>query len=241
MDMDGRGGYRGWSQRLAERIATTQSGLLYANLAVRGRTTRQIREQQLERALALHPDLATLFSGTNDVMQRRFDVSGFATDVREMQRALREAGATVVTFTLPDLSPLLLVARPFAPRIRAMNEALRDACRATGTRCVDFAAHAVATDPRLWNEDRIHANPAGHARIAEALAEALELPGSSDEWRSPLPPEPAPVPIAEVGRQLAWALRHLLPWAWQGLLAPRSTDQRPGKRPQLAPVTSLDA
>ncbi|MBC8012292.1 MAG: SGNH/GDSL hydrolase family protein, partial [Burkholderiales bacterium] len=37
-DPDGAGGYRGWSQRLAERIDATQDGgerLLYANLAAR--------------------------------------------------------------------------------------------------------------------------------------------------------------------------------------------------------------
>src|ERR1051325_9561305 len=36
-DPDGQGGYRGWADRLAERIARSQAEpLLYANLAVRG-------------------------------------------------------------------------------------------------------------------------------------------------------------------------------------------------------------
>uniref|UniRef100_UPI00404B9C84 GDSL-type esterase/lipase family protein n=1 Tax=Cephaloticoccus sp. TaxID=1985742 RepID=UPI00404B9C84 len=71
-DPDGNGGYRGWSQRLAERIDTAQGGgLHYANLAVRGLTTRQVRDQQLEAALAMQPDIATLFCGTNDVTALR--------------------------------------------------------------------------------------------------------------------------------------------------------------------------
>ena len=57
-DPDGRGGYRGWSDRLGERIARAQGSLLYANLAVRGRTAREVREEQLEQGLALRPDLA---------------------------------------------------------------------------------------------------------------------------------------------------------------------------------------
>src|SRR6185437_2615910 len=77
-DPDGRGGYRGWSQRLAERLAQVQDGLLYANLAIRGRTTRQIRDQQLGPALAMRPDLATVFSGTNDVVARSFDLAAVA-------------------------------------------------------------------------------------------------------------------------------------------------------------------
>src|SRR5512134_3609654 len=72
-DGDPERGYRGWSRRLAERISAAQGGLLYANLAARGLTTREIRERQLPRALALRPDLATLFSGTNDVLALRFD------------------------------------------------------------------------------------------------------------------------------------------------------------------------
>lgn len=47
-DPDGRGGYRGWANRLAERIATEPGELLYANLAVRGRKTREVLEEQLE-------------------------------------------------------------------------------------------------------------------------------------------------------------------------------------------------
>lgn len=46
-DPDGAGGYRGWSQRLAERIHALQGNLLYANLGVRGLTTVQVRERQL--------------------------------------------------------------------------------------------------------------------------------------------------------------------------------------------------
>lgn len=49
-DPDGAGGYRGWSQRLAERIAATQGGLHYANLAVRGLTTAQVRAPARRRA-----------------------------------------------------------------------------------------------------------------------------------------------------------------------------------------------
>ena len=238
MDPDGHGGYRGWSQRLAERIAGGQGGLLYANLAVRGLTTREIRERQLERARALRPDLATLFSGTNDVMRARFDAAAFAADVRAMQGALRAGGATVLTFTLPDLTPLLPIARLFAQRIRAVNDAVRSACTETGTRLVDFAAHPVTTDPRLWNDDRIHANPAGHARIADALAEALGLPDSDAAWREPLPVLPPAGFAATFAREAGWTVRYLLPSVALGLLARRRAPYRPGKRPELTPVES---
>ena len=49
-------GYRGFADRLAARLAREQPALLYANLGIRGRKMRQIREEQLEPALALEPD-----------------------------------------------------------------------------------------------------------------------------------------------------------------------------------------
>lgn len=218
----GSGGYVGWSRRLAARIATAQGGLLYANLGVGGLSTREIRESQLAPALALEPDLASLFSGTNDVLRARFDVAAFAADVRAMQQALRATGATVITFSLPDLSPLLPWARPLAGRILAMNTALRAACAETGTILVDFAAHAIATDARLWHPDRIHANPAGHARIEAALAHALALPGTDRTWADPLPELPREPALRVLGRELGWAARYLLPWAL-ALVVPRGS------------------
>src|SRR6266850_2929843 len=81
-DPDGAGGYRGWANRLAESVAAAQAApLLYANLAVRGLSTRQVRERQLDRAVALRPDLVTLFSGTNDVIAWHFDPGAVTRDV----------------------------------------------------------------------------------------------------------------------------------------------------------------
>lgn len=226
IDPDGRGGYRGWSRRLAARIAAAQGELLYANLAVKGLTTREILETQLAPALALRPDLATLFAGTNDVIARTFDVSAFARDTETMQRALRDAGATVLTFTLPDLTPLIPLASRIAPRIRALGGALREVSARTGTRLVDLAAEPVATDRRLWNADRIHANPAGHARIAEALAHALGLPGASAAWSAPFEPPLADGALARGAREVAWWARYLLPW-WLGRLVATGRARAP--------------
>ncbi len=88
-DPDGRGGYRGWANRLAEHLARAQGGLLHANLAIRGRRGPQIREEQLDRALSMSPDLVTFFSGTNDVVGRRFDIDAVAAEIRDRAPASR--------------------------------------------------------------------------------------------------------------------------------------------------------
>jgi lysophospholipase L1-like esterase len=235
-DPDGAGGYRGWSQRLAEKIAAAQGGLRYANLGVRGLTTAQVRERQLSAALAMRPDLATLFCGTNDVTALSFDAERVAADIEHMQRDLVAAGATVLSFTLPDLTPLMPLARLIAPRIAVLNHALARASRNTGSILVDFATHAAATDRRLWSEDRIHANSEGHARIAEALAHALRLPGSGEAWKQPLPALAVQTRRQWWAAEVRWIGRHLLPWAWRGVAGRSSADGRAPKRPELAPL-----
>lgn len=239
IDPDGRGGYRGWSRRLAQRIADAQGGLLYANLAARGLTTRQILDSQLEPALALKPDLATVFSGTNDVIAREFDPEAFRRDTETMQRALADAGATVLTFTLPDLTPLMPLARRIAPRILTLNERLREVSRGTGAVLVDFAALPVATDRRLWHPDRIHANSAGHARIAAALAHALDLPGADGRWSEPLVPLREGV-IESAAREWYWRARYLLPWLVLRAVGTGAAPRAPEVRAVLMPMAASD-
>lgn len=237
-DPDGKGGFRGWANRLSARIASAQGSLLYANLGVRGRTTRQIREAQLAPALAMRPDLVTLFSGTNDVIRRQFDVEAVGADIEAMHRALIGQGATLLTFTLPDLTAVMPVARWVAPRVLALNAALRSICGATGGILVDFARFPVASDSRLWSEDRLHANSEGHARIAAALAEALGIPDSDSTWANPLPVKAEPSLREWVGGELAWARRYLVPWMWRHLRGRSSGDGRVPKRPGLLEVGS---
>jgi lysophospholipase L1-like esterase len=237
-DPDGHGGYRGWANRLAESIAAAQGSLLYANLAIRGRSTRRIRDEQLVPAAAMRPDLVTLFSGTNDVVRPRFDPEAVARDVAFMQRTLIAGGATVLGFTLPEFSSVAPLARLIGPRIRALNDALRRASASTGAILVDFASHPVASDPRLWSPDRLHANSAGHARIAAALAWALHLPGTDETWAAPLPPLPPPAIGQRVIAEIAWARGYFLPWAWRHLWGRSSGDGRFPKRPGLTSVAS---
>ncbi|MFD0787759.1 SGNH/GDSL hydrolase family protein, partial [Micromonospora azadirachtae] len=157
-DPDGSGGYRGWADRFALAVARSQGRLEYANLAIRGRTTARIRAEQLPVALGLAPDLATVVAGMNDILRPSFDVDRVAEDVGAMQQALVEQGATVLTFTLPDPAPVMPVARPLRGRVSALNEALRKVTASTGATLLDLGVHPVASDPRLWSDDRLHAN-----------------------------------------------------------------------------------
>jgi lysophospholipase L1-like esterase len=250
-DPDGAGGYRGWADRFAHHVARAQSqptsgtdgaehGLEYANLAIRGRTTSRIRAEQLQPALDMEPDLATVVAGMNDIMRGSFDVAAVAADIFAMQRALVAQGATVLTFTLPDPAPVMPMARPLRGRVLALNEAIRKTTADSGAILLDLGAHPVASDPRLWSDDRLHANSAGHERIGAALAYTLGLPGFDDSWTAALPPPPVRRRHHLIAAELAWIRRHMLPWAGRHLLGRSSGDNRTCKRATPSPVVLID-
>jgi lysophospholipase L1-like esterase len=235
-DPDGNGGYRGWADRLAEHLAVAQTGIEYANLAIRGRTSHQIRTEQVPAALALEPDLVTVVAGMNDVLAARFDPAAIAAEVEEMFALFGDAGATVLSFSLPDPTPNLPLQPVLQPRLQHLNALLADAALRQGVNWVDVAGYEHASDPRLWSEDRLHGNSRGHARVAHALAWGLGLSGFDESWRDPLPPRFPEPRTAALRANMAWAQQHALPWLWRSATGRSLGDQLRAKRPHPSRV-----
>ncbi|MEU2671668.1 SGNH/GDSL hydrolase family protein [Streptomyces sp. NPDC007164] len=237
-DGDDTVGLRGFADRLAEHLAAVDPGLRYANLAVRGRVAGQVRAEQLAPALALRPDLATVVSGVNDLLRPRFDAAEVAGHMEEMFAALTSAGARVVTLTFPDVGKIAPLARPVRSRVFDLNTRIRAAAARHGVAVAETGRAAVATDPRLWSADRLHASPLGHERIAAALAEAIHLPGSDDAWTLPLPPRTVPTRRQAAAAELRWAAAFLGPWLGRRLRGRSSGADRTAKRPRLLPLSA---
>ena len=227
--------YRGWADRLAEQLATLQPDLLYANLAIRGRKLGQIRSEQLAPALAMEPDLTSIVGGVNDVLRPRADLDALAADMDAMVAELTGAGSAVLLMTYPDFGDIMAIARRVSPRLRAYNSELREIAARHGARLMDLEAGGV-TDARMFHPDRLHANAAGHERIALAAAQALDLPGASAAWREPLPPAPTASRLQALRDDVGWARAHLAPWVSRRLRGVSSGDGVRPKRPELAPV-----
>ncbi len=235
-DGDGTAGWRGWADRLAETISEREPGLLYANLAVRGRLAAQVRAEQLAPALALRPDLVTVIAGMNDLMRPGFDAGAVVAELDAMFAAFTATGARVLTFTFPDIGRIAPLARGLRPRVLDLNARIRAAADHRGVVVVDFFPHRVTTDPRMWSADRLHASPLGHAGIAAAAAHALALPGSDDGWAEPLPPLPVAGIRQRAAEEAAWIGTFLGPWLLRRLRGRSSGDGRVAKRPELRPV-----
>jgi lysophospholipase L1-like esterase len=234
-DRDGDS-FRGWADRLAEHVAATSPDLLYANLAVRGRSAAEIRATQLAPAVAMRPDLATVVAGMNDLLRSQWDAKRVAAEVGEMVSALRGVGAEVITFTIPDVSRRMRLGSLLTAKTDALNVEIRDIARSTGARLLDLASYDLAHDSRMWAPDRIHGNPEGHARIAAALAHLLELPGSTaGSLTEQLPKDPRSR-RAKIVEDVTWVARFVAPWALRRARGRTTGDGRSAKRPVLAPV-----
>ncbi len=237
-DGDDTVGLRGWADRLAEHLAAVNPDVRYANLAVRGRLAGQVRVEQLGPALALCPDLVTVVAGVNDLLRPRFDAAEVARQLEEMFAALTAAGARVVTLTFPDVGKITPMARPLTSRVFDLNACIRAAAARHGVTVAETGRPAVATDPRLWSADRLHASPLGHERIAAAVAHAIDLPGSSHAWALPLPPQTTPAGWRAAAGEMRWAAAFLGPWLGRRLRGRSSGDGRTAKRPLLLPLSA---
>jgi uncharacterized protein (DUF952 family)/lysophospholipase L1-like esterase len=234
-DPDGRGRFRGWADRFAGLLTVPNPHLQYANLAVRGRLLGGIRHEQLAPALAMQPDLATVMGGLNDLMRPSVDLDVLAEHLDTMLGALREAGTTVLTNTFPDPSTIAPLFRRLAPRVAGYNARIRAVAAAHGALLVDFAAHGVGTDLRIWSPDRIHANSLGHTTIAAAFADTLGLAGFG-YWTDPLPTAAQISALRRTGRELKWLGRDVAPWLLRRARGRSSGDGIMAKRPRLVPV-----
>jgi len=226
------GVYRGWADRLAAHLDQRTPGLLYANLAIRGRTLARVIEEQVPAAVAMSPDLVTIGAGVNDAMRRGWDPDRLATTYEEGVAALRATGATVVMVGFGD--PGLrggLIGR-FRERFVRLNADVHRIAGRHGCAVVDFWPHPVFAEDRFWSEDRLHLNSRGHAVAARAALHALGL--ADDSWTRPAGPSDASVPWAlQRAADARWAGRHLAPWVVRRLRGVSSGDGISPKRPHL--------
>lgn len=232
-DYDPEGTPRGFADRFAEALAEDHPDLRYANLAVRGKRTAEIRAAQLEPALALEPDLATVVSGVNDVIRPTVDLDSVVADLEAMYAALSSRGCRVMTCTFP--MPAVGLTKRVAPRLKALNVRLREIAARHEVLLVELEPVTMAADLRLWSPDRVHLNPEGHTRLGAAFAGALA--GEPDRvWQTPLSPAPETSAAKRVAEEVAWFGRFLVPKLGRLVRGRSSGDGRVAKRPELRVV-----
>lgn len=235
-DLRPDGSYRGWADRLAERIARArgEQGLGYANLAVRGRLLGQIAGQQVPQAIGLGADLVSLVGGGNDVLRPGSDPDVLAARLELAVGELRGSGADVLLATPVDpvQSPVINLTRGKAA-VFAAN--LWSIARRQGAYVLDLWGMRALQDRRMWAADRIHLTAEGHERVALYAAEVLGLAGDGS-WAEPLPSAPARERLVALREDALWLRQHVAPWVGRRLRRQSSGDLVQPKRPQLLPL-----
>src|ERR1041385_4406374 len=101
----------GYVARLFKRLEERRPQSKLSNLCVSGATTADLVRDQLERSVALNPDLVTIGIGINDI-GHGLTIDQFAKNFDEILSTLKEkTHATIVVTNIPDIST--------APRIPA--------------------------------------------------------------------------------------------------------------------------
>ncbi len=230
-------GLRGWADRAAEALAADArragQDFGYANLAIRGRKLPAIIDEQVDAALALHPDLVSIHGGGNDVLRPKVDVDTLAASYDRAIGRLTSEGAHVVMFTIadPGLNGVIKVIRG---RTAIFNEWVREIAERHDATLVDMWRIRDWKVADVMDEDRLHLNAVGHQGIAMAVLDALRV----EHDLQPLAPTLAPVlpPRQQRAAQLAWARTHLVPWVHRRVTGRSSGDGVEPKRPVLEPI-----
>lgn len=235
---DGRGGFRGWADRVAEQFATVHPSFTYANLAIRGRKLDQILDDQLPRALELRPELVSLAGGTNDVLRPRVDLNRMARRFDDAVGRLRENGSQVLLFQSVDPTPRSRLIGRALPRIKALTTIVEETAEHYQCVVVRLWSARVFAHPAMWSEDRLHLSSEGHERVTGAVLEALGL--GDHAWADDPDPYTVPPLPTRLAADARWARRHLGPWVGRRLRGVSSGDTVTAKQPDLGPVTWLD-
>ena len=230
------GSCQGWADRFARLLAASAPGLTYANLAVRGKLLRQIISDQVPPAIALKPDLISLAAGGNDLLRPGANPDALAESFEQAVIQLRATGSRVLLFSGFDPAGLPLM-RLIRDKCIAYNAQVKDIAARHDCLHVDLWSMTVLADPRQWCADRLHLAADGHRRVALHVAETAGL-AVSEDWRVPLPPDPAGRPgwLRARRQDLLWARSYAAPWIGRRLRGVSSGDGMPAKRPDLLPL-----
>lgn len=235
-DFDASGEAVGWADRLAQLLANRAGEpVQYANLAIRGRLLKPILDEQVAPALALQPDLVSLWGGGNDVLRPDADADALAAAVEEAVAGFRATGADVLVglgFD-PKGSPVVSLTRK---RVAIYNMNLVSVCTRHGAHVVNTWGLRSLHDWRMWHDDRLHLNSLGHARVAQAALVGLGLEPDTPDWDEPLPPAPAMSSRERRDWNIVWAREHLAPWVGRRIRRTSSGDGRSAKQPTYRDV-----
>ena len=159
-----------WCDRIAAELAAVRPGFRYLNLGKRELKAAEVRESQVDDALAFDPDLALVVCGGNDALRSSYNPDAVDAELAAIITALQARGAEVITVGIFDISH----APSFPDKVRSVVSArMQTFSRHTaalaeklGTIHVNCTNHPAQSDPTGYSSDGLHGNMRSHAICA---------------------------------------------------------------------------
>jgi acyl-CoA thioesterase-1 len=162
----------------------------FTNVAVSGATVEQALADEVPKAVALQPDVVTVWLNVND-LRALVPPATYERRLRDLVHRLRRGGDTkVLVADTPEIDQLPAIARlgAIAPEaviesaVARYNDAIDRVVDGEGAVLVDLhgpseKAERDGTLPSLVSADGFHPNAAGYARVAAAFAAAFRSSG----------------------------------------------------------------
>jgi lysophospholipase L1-like esterase len=166
-----------WADEVARELGPDTR---YENLAWVGATSEDVERVQVDRAIALEPDLVTLVCGANDVLEStRPDAGEYASRLSRMFCRLRREvpHVEVITATYPDISQFLDLRPRSRARVEKGMRLFNAACRSVAERhdvaLLEGFDHPAATERETFADDGFHPSEEGHRRAAVEFLQML--------------------------------------------------------------------
>jgi len=207
-DFDSEGNARGWGWYLSEVF---HEGCSYFNFSRPGAKSQEVRDVQLEKALATNPDVAAVIVGGNDMLRNGFSPGALYENVKETCRRLLETGSEVIMIELHDPGEILrvprLLKRVIRRRVNAVNATYYKVAEELDLILIATRKIPQVYDLRNWHIDRMHPGPAGHKLLAQEMARKLRERGFNLE----IPDTPVQDPHSRAAK-IWWLICKGTPW-----------------------------
>lgn len=159
----------GYVVRLFNRLVKRLPESRLSNLCVSGATTAEVVRGQLQRGVALNPDLVTVGVGINDI-GHGLSLEQFSNNYEEILKTLREkTRAQIVVANIPDVSGAPQIPnsmrQQYQQEIIRFSQRLEEIAARHGVTVFDvytITHEQLASHPEYFSEDGFHPSDAGY-------------------------------------------------------------------------------
>ena len=166
----------GYVARLFQRLVERRPGSKLSNLCVSGSTTEDVLRAQLEKGVAMNPDLVTLGIGINDI-GHGLTLDQFARNYEQILSTLKEkTHAKIVVTNIPDISTAPRIPgsmrREYQQQIIQFSKRLGEIAARHGVTVFDvysITTKELPSHPEYFSSDGFHPSDQGYELWAEQM------------------------------------------------------------------------